>query len=531
MNYRLVAAVLVLNSAALFAQSQSNHPNASLSINGAGDLTSAGLLAPSNSNRPSPPATGAAVHFVGAPSAPARVRLRGLPNAGFLLFLGPKAPTPLVYNGQIVEIDLPLSILVLSGSLDAAGSFVVDYLPGFPAGFPTFFLQAGIADPGVAGGLRTTAMVGYEVRNDLPTLMRNVLDALAPDSLSSYPAYADALCSSSVRLDGASRTPLGGLGLTAQLAAMTAGDHFDRLEFLGLLPDATNQPALPTGAPTAGQTSTFAIDFVIHRTSTCGSASAATSEKQRFYGYRATGVAGNWRFDGNQRHARVAVFLEFEASGLSTIAVYLGLQVEDRLGLNGGLASVTVVGPQFPSPGVTVPAVFASASGFLVAAGSAPLFAPPAVETPAGPGATYAVTLNWTAAPSSSAVSVPLRSPYSPATGTASILAAIPAIAATTSVTAGGTGGAQLALSIFSASPLGTPLGAFEGTFEVDGDGPATGFFDFLGAPVDTTVTAQTITLCIPYLPATSSGISTDLYFQRTDIYDNVYFADLSGIL
>jgi hypothetical protein len=422
-------------------------------------------------------------------------------------------------GGQQVEVDIYSAAIVYLPLSPLNGRLVVPIPGGLPDGFVLPRLQCAMIDPTLPGGLRLSASLSLEVRDDLETLSRNWLDAFS--QLGQRPFYADAVTSSTFRFRGARRT----MGtVVPDLSTLLTGEGIVRLEYHGLGRDSFSAAQLPTSAPWTGASVTHYVEFTAHRLDSCG---VATTDRSRVHGLVAVEEGGSWRFDGDQRDAELLVYLDFSSgSTAGGLDFEVSAQVIDRFGRNGGVVSAQLCGPQINCASLSP----LSVSGVNAWLAEVPLASPPATETPGGLPDIYTLTVNWAAAPTSTHT-FRLRAPADPRTtlGRSLIAAAVPSPtqAPTVSLTFPFTTSAQISASFSFPGPLGSPLGAAEGTFSASGYNRGAGTFFLPALPVDRSTPWPTVTACIPFM---SPGPTT-FYFVRSDIFGNGYYVDLSGTL
>lgn len=524
-----ITLILVVALPLQAAAQQQNSTSSALSINGTGRVDSMGAAIPSQSMVSPPPAGSAPIyHHRTSPGASLELRVDGPPALPFLLLAGSPAAAPIPIGPDLLEIDLNGIQLLLNGSqpmnlfdygaftgFDGVGQLFNTI--GLPPGFGPLTLQAIIVDPAAAPfGFRLTASVTLEVEGSLETLARNFTDGLN-ESLSN-PLYLQSLCSTSFKQDGLSAAQL-----VAYEAAVRAGIIPDESAGVAVFeqigPDPINAPALPTGLPTPGQN--LAIHYQIAETSPdplCGTTPVTIGERHREQRIQVIEQGGIWKVHGNQEDVLVEAEINYQAGPTNPSGVDVGLFffVEDSLGQRGGIAGVTISGPQLASLDGFARAT-SSASGTrsmtlddgggggpscwffevylaVASAGSSRL---PLVETAAGPRDTYQVTVTWNDATTSGPYSYVLRSGIDVNANPAGVLAAIPA---TTGVSGtlfnGGTSSASVNLTF----PVGNLPASLFGSLAVGLFQLPLGYeFEGLFSPF-TPGTTTTLNLCTPFL-------------------------------
>lgn len=538
----LFLAALALATQAAWSQVQTNSPQGALSINGTGHLES-NVLVPTNSqSATTPSATAPAYTHRTAPLASLELRVEGNPNRPFVLAIGTVGAVPFIIGAQRVELDFATIQTFIDGSAPGiynsfantgnSGSWSMILPGGVPAGFPTYALQGAVFDPTVVSGVRITGTVALQTQNTIDTLNRNLLDAYFQSPR--HPQYLTSLLTSTFMDNGYN---------SAQFVAGAAWDMTPSpeegtplgLDYLGFGPNATNAPALPTGAPTAGQTVTEYVEMRNRYSYPClVLPSPVSAHRTREYDFILKEQGGVWRFNGNQRAVECEIQLQVRPATVSTaqnqgLAPHINIHLSDELQLHGGIAFVTCSGPQLSSVnGFGQSTSAASGSQQLQSSGdswyinvqlaSAGTSVLPLVENGAGPRDVYTITVTWNDNTTSGPYTLPLRSAIDVAASPALALAAMPGLALpalTASLSQAGLPTASCTVNFTDGVfPVGVPLAQSEiqiiqgnnGWHEVEGLIPAAGL-------------AQSYTICTPFL---STGAAT-LTLTRQDIFRSEY--------
>ena len=407
----------------------------SLSVNGTGAVDATNAIILNNAMvSPTPPGSAPLFHHRGAAKVHLQFRVEGPVGAPVVLVYSPfisSSPVQFPPGGQL-EVSLfgiqtivngldPTQWQNLGAFVNGQGDWTFTLPSGLPPGIGLSHVQAALFDPAYSGGFRLTASVTVEIRNDIETLMRNALDAipLAPRNASYFPGTLSAGF-----LDGGEDAP----GAVAEFA----GGEVISTTYLGISPNATNLPALPTGAPTSAQDVAFALDSHFQLTPGCGVPSAR-GNTARDYDFHVIEESGVWKFHGNQQEAWVAAALDFQSGPVQGLSVWLDVEVEEDYGAHGGISNVTVTGPQLGSINTSGQST-TSASGtqslnqqwtgnygesywdLMVELGAAGTSRMPWIELPAptGPRDVYAITIFWNDTTTSGPYAVPLRAALDP---------------------------------------------------------------------------------------------------------------------
>jgi hypothetical protein len=525
--FRLAPTLLATTIAAYVAPAQ--QPNvlaAALSVNGTGEVDPAtGLVRPTSSQIAPPPPGGAPLYRHRTQAGAAlELRVQAAPGAPVILVAGTPQPPQNVGAG-FLEIAIPSMVVLVDGATPFAnllnatafvaptGAWTLTLGSGLPPGAPDVHLQAAVLDPTAPFGVRLTGSITTETRNDVDTLARNVLDAF--NSAPTRPLYGASLEGPNFSLNGMSRQALFSQG----------GQEFTSL--LSTFPNATNAPPLPTVGPTPGQTTLFGFEIETELSPPCPGLVA--TERNREYDLIAAEWGGVWKFAGNGRDAEISATLMHMAPGPD---VFVRFEVFDETSARGGVASVTVSGPQLAGVNLGTMTATSSAAGSFTLAASSPdeWFASirlaafgtsrlPLIEDAIGPRDVYSISILWNDASTSGPYLVPLRAAVDVDLSPASAAATAPGAGSPFGVLTGAGGlGANLSLTFAAGGPPNpSDWTSFSVFLNQQPTGPSIGFDRLL---VPTAPATQTLSLCVPGL---LSGVSTSLWFERQDVYGSRY--------
>lgn len=344
----MIVAFCVLSTFAATAQT-TNSLSAALSVNGTGKVNGAsGLVVPTQSQLSAPPAGGAPLYRHRAQALSAtEIRVQGQPGRAVILVAGtPQTPQnvgagflEIAIAGMLVVVDglTPTNLLNASAITNAAGSWTLIAGNGLPPGTPTFHLQAAVVDPTSPIGIRLSGSVTVETQNTIDAALRNFLDSLAQPN--DNPLYGLSLSAPGFMISG--------LDAVSFLFNVLDPSQPTPPAYLGALPNATNLPAPPTGAPTAGQTAVFALELESNVAQSCPPLPAL--DRFRVEDFTAVESLGAWKLLGDQRQASIFARVESRATTPSPAVpdgVYITFEAEDPTGDHGGIQSIDVTGPQ-----------------------------------------------------------------------------------------------------------------------------------------------------------------------------------------
>ena len=339
---------------------QNNTPLAGFSVNGTGALDGAGTPLVTNAMvQPTPVGSAPIFHHDTAPGTSLELRITGTPGLPILLLAGDAAAVGLPVGTELMELTLsstqvvlnglnPVSIFDFSAYIGPQGAWRF-YAPNglHPATINKTSLQGLVSDPTFPPfNVRFTSSVTVEAKNDIDTLARNFADALLQTV--ENPLYLSSLASSGFLLEGldiAQFTVIQSasmLGLSGDESPVT----FIDLKEIG--PAATNMPPLPTGAPTTGQVTEVYVDAFETFAGTVGPNNITMGERFRWFGLKVVEQSGIWKIHGDQRDVLVESEVNYlpHSSNANSVECRLQFFVEEMLGANGGIASVTLTGPQ-----------------------------------------------------------------------------------------------------------------------------------------------------------------------------------------
>ena len=505
------------------AQQQPNRPHASLSINGSGRVDSGGDFLPSNSNRPG--VDTAIVHHVTLPDTRLSLLVEGTPNTPFWLIMGPRATSAIAFGSELVEIDLAQAYVLAAGTLDGQGHYTAILAGGLPAGTGVFHFQAAVFDAQSTTGIATTATVGLEVRNDVETAARVLLDSMSLDTLLSSPSYVDSVASQNFLLRGADRAA-GPLGF--QLATMMVHEDARRASLVSLDPDFPgSSTARPSGAPSPGQVWDGALTLDLVGIDACSG--LETKKIVRITPFRMVEENGVWRPSGDQRDVALAAYLSIGRplnSNLATVgslSVLAHYEVTDYFGRNGGIIGVQVSGAH--NTPLTLARTF-------IGGGSQWLMRVPQTSFPAlainGPTLNTAnMVVTWNQGQTTSTHTVAFRAPFDLAAiaNQGTLMGAFYAPDTVHATVVGGSTFPMIELQVaeIAGMPEGSLGTAFGGLSAEVFSG--FGYYDDVGALAFTDgVAAQNLLLCVPGLPSNQSVV---VNLSRNDVFGNRYWQEL----
>lgn len=539
-QWRAAIVMMAISATFSFGQ-QPNTVNAALSINGTGRIDPLTATVVSTNSQVVPPPTGAAptLYHTASPRSALRFAIQGPIGRAIILALGTINPSPIAVGTDLfhlvpstaevlVDGTNPSNLLNFSAAIGAGGEWALELPTGLPAPFPILNFQGIVVDPTAPPfGLRFTAAESLEIKNDLSTLAKNVVDAftMAPRD----PLYLLSLFSATgFTLDGVDAT--GALIEALQSNSTNGGEEIPKARrLIGIGPNTTAAPALPAGGPSPGQSIPIYLDIQNEYAPAFGA--PVRAERERNYDFTMIEELGTWRFRGNQRDAYVAATLRFEP-GVSTpqgLDVTLEFVVESSSALHGGLASVAVTGPQLNSVNFNGQATSAAVGTYVmspgpfddpgeafaaVVLGAAGTSRMPLVENLLGPRDSYSFLINWQDGTTSGPYIVYLRAAVDVDAAPASALAAIPGTP-TGSLIAGGTAGAVLNVAFSVGSLAGLPT--FGATDITIAQGPLLFEFDKLFP-----ATAAPIPLQLA-LPGLFGATTTVVVLETSDVFGADY--------
>lgn len=556
------ALMLVAGSAA--GQAMTNATTAALSVNGVGRLDpSTGVVQPTNSQSSTTAAAAAPIYtHRSAPNASLQFAIQGTPNKPVILAAGALAPTPLVIGtpGK-VELNLataqilvdgvnPTGFLSFAATTGPTGEWTITLPAGLPASFSNINFQGAVFDPTLAGGFRMTGTIGLTMVNTIDVLYRNVFDALF--HVVRHPSYSTSLASTDFKWDGENIQQFNSMIALEMVGGPGLGYPIG-IDYLGSGPNTTVAAALPTGAPTTGQSTTTYAEWSERKNlsngpTSCGQSYVKTFRERR-YELRVKEQNGAWRFAGTQREVEAKAWIEvgnaFWSTQTSGLDIFLNLRVEDRVGIRGGIAGVSCTGRQlsnivpsgvFPSMGDTFYYATTTASGtaqldyegsagfngsayilrVLLADALSGTSNRPLVEIASGPRDIYTFNVFWNDGTVSGPYAVPLRAAIDVSASPATALAAVPSVT-TATLSFGGTYAASTTVNYLPGSfPAGVALG--EVSLQLDTD-----MYDGI---VPSSSASQSRVLCTPFRPSGPVMIQA----ARHDVFGNPYFSNWASI-
>ncbi len=576
----LAALALTFAAPLVVAQpAQQNSAAASLVINGTGAVHPSLPAATNSSVYPTPAGSLPLYHHDSQARSTIELRVTGgTAGAPVIVVAGQPLAGPIPFGSDVFHLSTSGLQIVVNGydtsSLTNAGAILGATLSwslllaaGLPPGFPTTHFQAAVADPASPTGLHLTGAVTLRIMNDLPTATKNLLDAIP--LAHTHPLYLLSLLAADFLQDG-----FGAVQFLADNAIEAAARQAEgwRMDLNGIGPNTPSSPAPPGGGPAFGQNLDLALDVTdtYPGASSCG---VLPLPGERFvahdFGYGADLAAAPpfplsavpvWKCRGNQRLVEVEAEISFHpgSSNPQGLDVVLEFEVEDIWGHNGGIASVTVQGPQlqgvhYPISGIpeatsaqpgSLPLQFQTNTGsgagsewseVVQVARTTVNGQPSASRWPQAwvPGLTvanpdvYTFTINWIGIPPNpppppSVYSVTLRCGVDPG-NPAAVLAAIPAGGSpfvTGVLTGAGAPGATLALS-FASGAVPNPQLHSDLAIEVIQNLASLSFEtdERLDGAVSSSVPLAW-TLCVPGLLANTS---TAVIIGRNDVYGNSF--------
>ena len=540
-----IAALLAL---AVKAPSQQlNGPFAALSVNGTARFDPATGTTRTSSSQivPPPPGGGPVYHHRTSPRVGLELRIQGNPGRPVALMgsYAPLASPAIPLGGDLFELDPNMTAVLIDGTnagnfynfgatISALGYWNIILPQGIPHPFLPIHLQGIVFDPTAPPfGIRMTGTVTVEVDPGIETLARNFADGL--DQVGENPNYLFTTLSVGF-LDTGLNAGTFVANALAEKNGLLEGEPPLRTRFVGLEPNATNAPALPTGLPAAGQTELTALRLAKDYGDYCGLTQRSLT--QTHYDLRVKEQLGYWKIDGNRRDLNVEVVLIYAnpaAAAATAPDASIRFRAEDLTGIHGGIATASVSGPQLAavngsdqatSTAFGTVALMQNGNGngggahrrtvHFGAAGTSRL---PWVELPTGPRDVYSVTVNWVDGTVSGPYSIPIRAAIDVAAQPAAGLAAIPArgLPFTATLSQAGTPAATTTITFNVGSfPVPSLVTAAEVGFEQnDLEFP----FDFLNPTGSPTVT---LSFCTPDL---ATGQATDIGFSRADVFGTEY--------
>ena len=528
------------------AQVQQNTLAAALSIGGTGRVLAGGAIAVTTSSvTPTPAGSAPLYHHQAAARGGVRFEIQGSPGRPIILATGLISPFAAAVGTDFLHLQAagaqvlvdgtnPSGIINFGAVIGASGSWSLDLPSGLPYPFPVTHFQGVVIDPTTPPfGIRLTAATSLEIHPEPETLFRNVLDAYTQAPVN--PGYLGSLLSSTFKIGGADSTQFlldalfTAAGLDGEVPTAT------RLAAIG--PNTVNGSAVPTGAPTAGQSATLFIDIFDDYVGAFGA--PARGERGRIYDLRVVEELGAWKLDGDQRdfEAQVSLVMQPGNTNPGGVDVSMNVWVESPPGSSRSLVSASIAGPQllglpqnqFPTATTAAFGVYTMNQGVhgggdelfmsvalgVAGAGSSRL---PLVETATAPRDYYDLTVTWSDGQTSGPYRYYLRSAVDVDLSPAAALAAIPAPTLPTgTVTASGLPGATLSLSFDPGALVGAAEYGASSVF-VSQAGPPGFEFDALRLNVAPPAT----TLVLP-IPGFASGVQSYLDFSARDVFDNEF--------
>jgi len=541
----LLTLIVVISCSAVAAQ-QTNvlaPVPCALMINGSGMVDGSGTAVGNDSMvRPTPAGSAPFFHHRAAAQVPVQMRIIGEVGSPLILAYSSSVLSTPISLGGVGLLDLdPTAMQFIVDAFDPTswqnlGAFVGSFntwtftLPsGLPAGIPAAHFQAAVVSPSYPAGMRLTASVTMEVRDDLDTLARNFVDGLteAPEN----PFYLVGTLASNFKLDG---------DFAYQFVADLAGDPLVSADYVGIGRNSTDPavPALPTGAPLPGDSVTLYLQGIRTEGTGCGSPDTEGGQF-RAYDFQVVEENGAWKLAGNRRDARVELGLVFEPGPNQGLRVLLTADVRDRRGRRGGITGVTLTGPQLGS--VVAGTATTPASGTLSLAedwrdGTASAWTGwveladsfvgssrmPLVEhATTGPRDTYTVVVSWQNGSTSTFTDIPLRAALDVSANPAAVVAALPAPASpggSPALTSPGTAAATVQVTVdLGAGPQANLMSGFM----VDVFQTNTWLSYELGSILYITLSSpQPVVICTPSMDI---GNQVQLALKKWDVFNATY--------
>ncbi len=531
----MCSAILFVVSAAATAQTV-NTLSAALSVNGTGKVDAvSGLVVPTQSQlSPAPPGGAPLYRHRAQALAATEIRVQGQPGRAVILVAGTPQPPQnvgagfleIAIPGMLIVADglTPTNLLNASATTNSVGAWTLIAGNGLPPGTPTFHLQAAVVDPTSPIGIRLSGSVTVETQNSLDAVNRNLLDAIVQPV--DNPLYGFSLFAPGFLMSGQDAASF--------LFNALDEDDLAAPTYLGALPNATNLPAPPAGAPAPGQTAVYMLELEHTTAQTCPN--VPTVERFRAYDFQAVESLGAWKLLGDQRQAEMFARVAFRATTAAPVvpdAVYLTFEAESEDDAHGGIQSISVTGPQLGAVNGSGQST-TSASGTVnfptspfwdgvyaeVQVGAAGTSRAPLVEDGTGPRDVYTVVVHWNDSTSSPPYTMTLRSSVDVAVNAAQADASIPGLGTPTGILTGaGTPGATLAFTFAGGAAL--PAAWSQVRIHVNQGGSQHRFDGLqLASPGSTT-----LNLCVPGLAA---GVATFIDVERRDVFGSAHERQLT---